>query len=50
MTDQAQVLRDDRAIEEREKVLDWFSTVKHEQKRFGICMLRMDGTGQWLLK
>ena len=49
MTDQAQILKDDRAIEARKPVLDWFSTIKHEQKRHSICMPRMDGTGQWLL-
>ncbi|CAF9932835.1 hypothetical protein IMSHALPRED_009001 [Imshaugia aleurites] len=49
LTNQAQMLRDDRAVEEREKALNWLSTVKHEQKHHDVRMPRMDGTGEWLL-
>lgn len=31
------------------KVLDWLSTVKHEQNNHDIHMPRIDGTGEWLL-
>ena len=50
LTIQAQFLGDNRAVMEREKVLNWLSTVKHEQKHNDIRMPRMSGTGEWLLK
>ncbi len=50
MTNQARIMSDDRAKEERNRALDWLSTVKHEQKHHDIRMPRMDGTGEWLLK
>ena len=49
LRDQARILSDDRAVEERKPALDWLSTVDHKQKHNDIRMPRMNGTGEWLL-
>ena len=45
---QAQDARDQRALEEREDVLAWLSTVKHEQKHHDVRMPHVAGTGELL--
>ncbi|CAD6564823.1 MAG: hypothetical protein ASARMPREDX12_004447 [Alectoria sarmentosa] len=50
LIDQTRILRDDRAVREREQVLEWLSTFKHEQKHHDIRMPRVEGTGKWLLQ
>ena len=48
--EQAQALERSRASEERSKILDWISTLKHQQKHHDICRPRVKGTGDWLLQ
>ena len=50
LKEQAQDVGDQRALEERERVLDWLSTVKHEQKHHDVRMPHVAGTGEWLLE
>lgn len=50
LIDQTRTLRDDRAVREREQVLEWLSTFKHEQKHHDIRIPRVEGTGEWLLQ
>ena len=47
--EQAQILRVSRASEERDKVLNWISTLKHQTMHHDISDPRIDGTGEWLL-
>ena len=44
-----QILKNSRANAEREKLLDWVTTINHKQKHYDICRDRIDGTGQWIL-
>ncbi|KAL2041834.1 hypothetical protein N7G274_005618 [Stereocaulon virgatum] len=48
--EQAQSLNDDRMAAERNKVLDWLSALRHEQKQHNVRMPRVYGTGEWLLQ
>ena len=48
--EQSQALERSRASEERNKILDWISTLKHQQKHHDICRPRVRGTGDWLLR
>ncbi|KAL8697208.1 MAG: hypothetical protein Q9201_007243 [Fulgogasparrea decipioides] len=41
---------DMRGMAQREKVLDWISKLKYEQKHLDIRLPRVDGTGEWLLE
>ena len=50
LEEQVQISRDARVAKEREKVLNWISTIKHEQKHHDVRMPRVDGTGEWLLQ
>ena len=50
LVEHAQALKDDRASEERERILNWISTFKHEQKHYAIRMPRIAGTGEWLIQ
>jgi hypothetical protein len=47
--EQSQALERSQASAERNKILDWISTVKHQQKHYDICKVRVNGTGEWLL-
>lgn len=47
---QAQILQNHHAAEEREEILDWISTVKHEQKHHDIRLPRVQGAGEWFLE
>ena len=47
--EQSQALERIQASEERNKILDWISTLKHQQKHHDICRPRVKGTGDWLL-
>jgi hypothetical protein len=47
--EQSQAWERSQANAERTKILDWISTIKHQQKHHDICKLRVDGTGEWLL-
>lgn len=47
--EQSQALAQTRASEERRQVLDWISTLKHQQQHHDICRPRVIGTGSWLL-
>ncbi|KAL8712546.1 MAG: hypothetical protein Q9225_006922 [Loekoesia sp. 1 TL-2023] len=38
------------AATERDKVLDWISVVKPEQKHYDMRLRRLEGTGEWLLQ
>lgn len=49
LIDQTRTFRDNGAAREREQVLEWLSTFKHEEKHHDIRMPRMKGTGEWLL-
>ena len=50
LENQAQILQNHHAAEEREKILNWISTVKHEQKHHDIRLPRVRGTGEWFLE
>lgn len=50
LVEHAQTLKDELASEEREKILDWISTFKHEQKHHAIRMPRIESTGEWLIR
>ena len=50
LEEQAHKSKDLRAVEEREKLLDWISPIKHEQKHHDVRVPRVDGTGEWLLQ
>lgn len=50
LVEQAQELQDHHAAEEREKILDWLSAVKHEQKHHDVRLPRVAGTGEWFLE
>lgn len=38
------------AAEERERILDWISAIKHEQTHLHVRRPRVDGTGEWCLQ
>ena len=46
--EQTQILQNDRAAQEREKILDWTSTFDNESKHNAIRVPRVAGTGEWL--
>ena len=50
LAQQTQILQDHHAAEERDKVLDWISVIKHEQKHHDIRLPRVGGTGDWFLE
>ena len=50
LEEQANAIRDQHSADEREKVLNWISIVKHEQKHHNVRQPRLDGTGEWFLE
>lgn len=49
LIEQVQVQKENHAAEERGRVLNWISTVDHEEKHHDIRSQRLDGTGGWFL-
>ena len=49
LAEQAQIIQDHQAAEERSTILEWISPVKHEQKHHNIAQPRVPGTAQWFL-
>lgn len=47
---QAQISKILHAAEERERILDWTSAIKHEQKHLHVRKPRVDGIGEWRLQ
>lgn len=50
LENQAQILQNHHAAEERDRILNWISPVKHEQKHHEIRLPRVQGTGEWFLE
>ncbi|KAL8828698.1 MAG: hypothetical protein Q9191_002441 [Dirinaria sp. TL-2023a] len=49
LSEQTQAVNDQLSAEKRKSVLNWISTVKHEQKHHDIRTPRIEATGQWFL-
>ena len=43
------ILKDSHSIAERDKILDWISSVDHRSKHHNVGKERASGTGQWFL-
>ena len=48
--EQAETLKETRLKKEREKILNWISTLDHKKEHQDIRKPRVDGTGQWFLR
>lgn len=48
--EQVQISRDTQTREERERILNWISPLKHQTKHHDVCKPRINGTGNWLLQ
>ena len=49
LSEQTRAVNDQLIAEKRNSILDWISTLKHEQKHHDIRTPRVEATGQWFL-
>ncbi|KAL9612899.1 MAG: hypothetical protein Q9167_002532 [Letrouitia subvulpina] len=50
LKEQSQLIKNSHADEQREKVLEWLSKIKHDQKHHDIRLRRVKNTGGWLIE
>ena len=50
LKEQINLTRNEHADAERQRVLNWISSIDHKQKHQDIRSPRLDGTGEWLLR
>lgn len=50
LEEQSQLIRNIHADEQREKILEWLSKIKHDQKHHDIRLRRLENTGGWFIE
>lgn len=50
LKEQSQLIENIHADEQREKILEWLSNIKHDQKHHDIRLRRVENTGGWLIE